>query len=58
VTNIVTTVTNADGSVTIALPPRVDHVEIYVLPSMPVVIVLAVLVAAWVIVHYKNRNSN
>jgi hypothetical protein len=52
-TNIVT---NADGSVTITLPPIVDHVEIFDLPSIPVMILLAVLVIAGVILFYKNKN--
>jgi flagellar biogenesis protein FliO len=51
-------VTNSDGSVTITLPPRVDHVEIYVLPSMTVLILLTILAAAWMIMRFKNRNSN
>jgi hypothetical protein len=54
-TNIVT---NADGSITIRLAPRIDHVEIYSLPSTRLIMLLAALVIVGAILFYKNRNRN
>jgi hypothetical protein len=54
-TNIVT---NADGSITVSLAPRIDHVEIYELPSIPFLILLATLVIVGAVLFNKNRNRN
>jgi hypothetical protein len=51
-------VTNADGSIDITLPPRVDHVEVFALPSIPVALLLAALVMTWAILIYKKWNRH